>query len=55
MRAADAAWSALGGVTAMTATWICDFCGYEGSAPDRADSDQVQCPMCGEPVMPVSR
>ena len=50
-----AARTGLRGLTAMAVRWVCDFCGYEGSAPDQAETDQVQCPMCGEPVTPVSR
>lgn len=31
--------------------YVCEYCGYEGSDPRPVD--QVQCPMCGEPVTPL--
>jgi hypothetical protein len=37
----------------MSTRWACDFCGYEGSAPADVPPDQVQCPICGEPVTPL--
>jgi predicted RNA-binding Zn-ribbon protein involved in translation (DUF1610 family) len=37
----------------MPTRWVCDFCGYEGAAPGDVPPDQVQCPMCGEPVTPL--
>jgi hypothetical protein len=36
----------------MPTRWVCDFCGYEGSTTDDVPPDEVQCPMCGEPVTP---
>ena len=30
--------------------WVCEYCGYEGESPRPVD--QIQCPMCGEPVTP---
>jgi rubrerythrin len=31
--------------------WACEYCGY--SSRSRADIvDEIQCPMCGEPVVP---
>jgi len=32
--------------------YVCEYCGYQGRDPRPVD--QVQCPMCGEPVTPVS-
>lgn len=32
-------------------TYVCDFCGHRGHDPRPVD--QVQCPMCGEPVTPL--
>jgi hypothetical protein len=37
----------------MSTRWVCDYCGYEGSTPGDVPPDQVQCPMCGEPVTPL--
>jgi hypothetical protein len=34
----------------MPTRYVCDFCGYQGSDPQSAPVDQIQCPMCGEPV-----
>jgi hypothetical protein len=34
----------------MLTRWVCDFCGYEGPTPGDVPPEQVQCPMCGEPV-----
>ncbi len=31
--------------------YVCEYCGYEGR--DGRPVDQVQCPMCGEPVTPL--
>lgn len=31
--------------------YVCDFCGHRGT--DARPVDEVQCPMCGEPVTPV--
>jgi DNA-directed RNA polymerase subunit RPC12/RpoP len=30
--------------------WACEYCGDEGET--REDVDRVQCPSCGEPVVP---
>jgi len=30
--------------------WVCEYCGEDGE--DEAPVDQVQCPRCGEPVVP---
>ena len=36
---------------AVMMDWACEFCGYTGSS--MADIvDEIQCPMCGEPVVP---
>jgi hypothetical protein len=40
-------------VMQMSARWVCDFCGYEGGNVDDVPVDQIQCPMCGEPVTPL--
>jgi ribosomal protein S27E len=37
----------------MSTRWVCDFCGNEGSTASDVPSDQIQCPMCGEPVTPL--
>jgi hypothetical protein len=37
----------------MSTRWVCDFCGYEGSSSEDVPPDQVQCPICGEPVTPL--
>jgi hypothetical protein len=37
----------------MSTRWVCDFCGYEGSTAGDVPPDQIQCPMCGEPVTPL--
>lgn len=34
-----------------TTQYVCEYCGHEGSTEQPVD--QVQCPMCGEPVTPV--
>jgi hypothetical protein len=31
--------------------YACDFCGYDGYDPDALLLEQVQCQMCGEPVI----
>lgn len=31
--------------------YVCEYCGYQGRDPRPVD--QVQCPMCGEPVTPL--
>jgi rubrerythrin len=31
--------------------YVCEYCGYQGR--DDRPVDQVQCPMCGEPVTPL--
>jgi len=30
--------------------WVCEYCGDEGETHE--DVDTVQCPSCGEPVVP---
>jgi hypothetical protein len=37
----------------MATGYVCDHCGYEGVDPDARSSDEVLCPMCGEPVTPA--
>jgi rubrerythrin len=37
----------------MSTRWVCDYCGYQGRSDDDRPVDQVQCPMCGEPVTPL--
>ena len=37
------------------ATWTCDYCGETGQVPPGQTSDNVQCPTCGEPVLPDPR
>ena len=34
--------------------WVCDYCGQTGTVPDGEVVDHVQCPDCGEPVIPLS-
>ena len=31
--------------------YVCDHCGYRGRDPRPVD--EIQCPMCGEPVTPL--
>jgi rubrerythrin len=31
--------------------YVCEYCGYQGRDPRPVD--EVQCPMCGEPVTPM--
>ncbi|HEU4513457.1 MAG TPA: hypothetical protein VFR87_10175 [Nocardioidaceae bacterium] len=31
--------------------YVCEYCGHHGRDPRPVD--QVQCPMCGEPVTPL--
>ena len=38
---------------AMSQRYVCDYCGYEGSADTDGPPDEIQCPMCGEPVTPL--
>jgi predicted RNA-binding Zn-ribbon protein involved in translation (DUF1610 family) len=33
--------------------YVCDFCGHEGRYDASRPVDEVQCPMCGEPVTPL--
>jgi rubrerythrin len=33
--------------------YACDFCGYHGADPMARIVEEVQCPICGEPVMPL--
>ena len=35
------------------ARWECEFCGSEGTLPDRVIVEQEHCPNCGEPLMEV--
>ncbi|HZC73385.1 MAG TPA: hypothetical protein VE442_22000 [Jatrophihabitans sp.] len=35
----------------MSIKYVCDSCGYRGVAHDADTADQVQCEMCGEPVL----
>jgi rubrerythrin len=30
--------------------WVCEFCGHEDESSEPID--ELQCPMCGEPVTP---
>lgn len=30
--------------------WVCEHCGRQGESDD--DVDRLQCPDCGEPVVP---
>lgn len=36
----------------MITVYACDYCGHQGRS--RLPVDQVQCPMCGEPVTLVA-
>lgn len=33
------------------ARWICDYCGATGHLPEGQHAEQVNCPVCGEPVL----
>ena len=33
--------------------YVCDHCGYEGSDDEAGPVEEIQCPMCGEPVTEV--
>jgi rubrerythrin len=35
------------------AEWVCDYCGTTGHTRPGETTDQVQCPTCGEPVVPT--
>jgi len=35
----------------MNQDWVCDYCGEEGRTTEPIDT--VQCPTCGEPVVPT--
>jgi|tagenome__1003787_1003787.scaffolds.fasta_scaffold16315640_1 ribosomal protein S27AE len=35
------------------ARWVCDYCGDTGTVPDDELVERVQCPTCGEPVLPL--
>jgi DNA-directed RNA polymerase subunit RPC12/RpoP len=37
----------------MATSYVCDHCGYEGSDEESPPVDEIQCPMCGEPVTPL--
>lgn len=41
------------GVPGRSPAYVCDYCGWKGRDPRPVD--QVQCPMCGEPVTPLDR
>jgi len=32
--------------------WVCEYCGEQGGTRDPIDT--VQCPSCGEPVVPAA-
>jgi rubrerythrin len=34
------------------ARWVCDHCGEMGRLPEGETAESVQCPICGEPVLP---
>jgi rubrerythrin len=40
-------------VVAVLIEWVCEYCGY-GSSSWADIVDEIQCPMCGEPVVPVA-
>ena len=33
--------------------WVCEYCGQQGVLPADETVDTVQCPDCGEPVVPM--
>ena len=33
--------------------WVCDTCGQQGETSQDVVPDDVQCPVCGEPVTPL--
>ena len=35
----------------MRQNWVCEYCGEQGRT--REPIDTVQCPRCGEPVVPT--
>ncbi|MDX6324528.1 MAG: hypothetical protein QOK15_882 [Nocardioidaceae bacterium] len=35
------------------AEWVCDYCGNTGHTRPGETTDEVQCPVCGEPVVPI--
>lgn len=37
----------------MATCYVCDYCGFEGRDEESRPVDQIQCPMCGEPVTPL--
>ena len=37
----------------MATRYVCDYCGHEGRVPEDRTVDEIQCPMCGEPVTPL--
>lgn len=37
----------------MTTRYACDYCGHEGDVPRGQMVEEIQCPMCGEPVTPL--
>ena len=32
--------------------WVCDYCGEQGTSTTDLTVDSIQCPQCGEPVIP---
>ena len=36
----------------MRVQWVCEYCGDKGET--QLDVDELQCPSCGEPVVPAS-
>lgn len=50
-RLSDSGVSEEDGAVAVLIDYACEYCGYDGSV--MADIvDEIQCPMCGEPVVP---
>lgn len=38
----------------MSQWYVCDYCGYEDRANTDGPPDEIQCRMCGEPVIPLT-
>ena len=38
-------------MTPTSTDWVCEYCGETGRTTEPVD--QVQCPRCGEPVVPT--
>ena len=36
----------------ITVRWVCDYCGEQGTSRTELTVDSIQCPQCGEPVLP---